>query len=137
MKIGKSTIIATGIICILPIIAGFILWNKLPGQMATSFDWSGVPTIYRPKWFAVLIIPLMITALHGLSGFSILKREGYGHIRELVYGLIVINCPIIGNFASISLYAYALGYDLTLNFIAMGTVLVVSLVYGISSILKW
>ncbi len=137
MKLKKGLIIFTGLICILPIIAGMILWNKLPAQMATSFDWSGNPTAYQSKWFAVFVIPLMIIALHGLSSFSLLKRDGYGRVRELVYGLIVINCPIISVFSGVGLYAYALGYDLTVNLFAIGTVLVVSLIYGICSILKW
>jgi hypothetical protein len=105
--------------------------------MATSFDWSGMPTAYRSKWFAVFVIPLMLTALHGLSSFSLLKREGYGRVRELIYGIIVINCPIISVFTAVGLYTFALGHDVTVNIFAIGTVFIVSLAYGISSILKW
>lgn len=133
---NKKFIVATGIVCILPILAGIFLWGRMPQQMASSFDWSGNPTAFRPKWFVVFVIPFMITALHGLCGFSLLKREGFGRIRALIYELLVINCPIIAVFSAIGLYSYALGYDWTVNYIAIGTVFIVSLIYGVCSILK-
>lgn len=136
MLTNKRFITAMGIICTLPIIAGIILWNRLPENMATSFTWSGEPTAYNPRWFAVFVIPAMITAVHGLCGFSVLKREGYGNFRAFVYGWGIIICPIVSIFAGVSLYAYGLGYDISMTYISLVTVVAVTLLYGIITILR-
>lgn len=133
---NKNFMITMGVICIIPIIVGMILWGKLPENMATSFNWEGEPTVYRSRYFAVFVIPLMITAIHGLSAYSILKRDGYGNIRAFIYGWAIIICPVISLLAGLSLYAYGLGYDLTLNYISLGVVAGITLIYGIAFILK-
>lgn len=136
MMKNKTIIVLTGILCIIPMIAGIILWNRLPENMATSFNWEGEPTSFRARYFAVFVIPLMITVLHGLSAYSIFKREGYGDIRKFIYGLLILLCPVISLFAGLSLYAYGLGYDLTLNYISLGVVAGITLIYGIVFIVK-
>ena len=42
-KKNKKIILITSMITILPILAGLILWNKLPEQVATHFDFNGIP----------------------------------------------------------------------------------------------
>ena len=42
-KKNKKIILITSMITILPILAGLILWNKLPEQVATHFDANGIP----------------------------------------------------------------------------------------------
>ena len=42
-KKNKKIILITSMITILPILAGLILWNKLPAQVATHFDFNGIP----------------------------------------------------------------------------------------------
>ena len=136
MLTDKRFIIVTGVICILPVIAGIFLWSRLPESMATSFTWDGVPTAYHPKWFAVFVIPLMITAVHGLCAFSVLKREDYGNFRALGYGWAILICPVISIFAGVSLHAYGLGYDISLTFISVSVVVAITLIYGIRMFLK-
>ena len=43
-KKNKKIILITSMITILPILAGLILWNKLPEQVATHFDANGIQT---------------------------------------------------------------------------------------------
>lgn len=130
----KRFITVTGVICILPMIAGIVLWGRLPEFMATGFTWSGTPTAYHAKWFAVFIIPLMITAIHGLCAFSLLKRSDYGNFRAFFYGWAIIVCPILSVSAGISLYAFALGFDISLTGIVSVIVALITLVYGVITV---
>ena len=52
-KKNKKIILITSMITILPILAGLILWNKLPEQVATHFDFNGIPNGYSSRAFAV------------------------------------------------------------------------------------
>ena len=42
-KKNKRFIILTSLITLLPVMAGIFLWQKLPDQMATHFDFQNVP----------------------------------------------------------------------------------------------
>ncbi len=64
-NLGKL-IIAT-IIILLPMVAGIILWDKLPDTMTTHFGASGKADGFSSKAFAVFGLPLILAALQWLG----------------------------------------------------------------------
>ncbi len=53
----------TSVICLLPILLGLALWNKLPDTMAIHFDFYGNPDNFAPKWIVVFGLPLLMAAV--------------------------------------------------------------------------
>ncbi len=61
IKQNKYKMIISAIITLLPMIFGFIVWDRLPENIATSFGWKGEITGYSSKMFAVVGLPVMLT----------------------------------------------------------------------------
>ena len=71
-KKNKKIILITSMITILPILAGLILWNKLPEQVATHFDANGIPNGYSSRAFAVFGPYLICIFAHLFCAFGTL-----------------------------------------------------------------
>jgi len=69
MKKDKLLWITT-IICILPIILSFILYDRLPDQVAIHFDSAGVADNYAPKAFAAFGLPVLMAVLNIFAHFK-------------------------------------------------------------------
>lgn len=65
-KKNKITLILTVIVCLLPMILGAALYNKLPEQMPIHFNVKNESDNYAPKAFALFGIPLILAALQTL-----------------------------------------------------------------------
>jgi len=57
-KKHKGFIIVTSLITIIPMMAGIILWNKLPDSMATHFYFDNTPNGWSSKLFSVFYLSL-------------------------------------------------------------------------------
>lgn len=94
-KIDWKNLIITSLICIIPIIFGIVLYEKLPDQMAVHFGINNEPNEYAPKEFALFGIPIFMTLLQIVCCiFSDLleqKRQNKKYIS--IYKWII---PIIG-----------------------------------------
>lgn len=70
MKFFKWKFFAvTSAVCLLPILLGLALWNKLPDEMAIHFDIYGTPDNFASKGFVVFGIPLLMVLLQGFCCF--------------------------------------------------------------------
>lgn len=91
-KKNKKIILITSMITILPILAGLILWNKLPEQVATHFDFNGIPNGYSSRAFAVFGPYLICLFAHLLCAFGTLadpKKQAIGQkMYALFYGSV-------------------------------------------------
>ena len=61
------SVIITCLICLLPIIAGAFLWDRLPDKMAIHFNFNFEPDNFASKGFAVFGIPIILAALQMIS----------------------------------------------------------------------
>lgn len=62
MKNKKLTVI-TCMVTLLPVLAGFLMWNQLPDEMAVHFNFAGDPDTFVNKWTGVLLIPGILLVL--------------------------------------------------------------------------
>ncbi len=59
MKIDRKTVILTTLVCLLPIVAGVILYPQLPEQVATHWGFGNEPNGWSSKAFAVFGLPMI------------------------------------------------------------------------------
>lgn len=62
-KIDKLTIIST-ILCFAPIILGIIMYDKLPDQMASHWDFDNNVNGTMPKLVAIVLLPVIMAAVN-------------------------------------------------------------------------
>ncbi len=65
-KKNRKTLILSVIICLLPILLGSILYNKLPEQMPIHFTINDVPDNYAHKNFALFGIPVIAAIVQAI-----------------------------------------------------------------------
>ena len=67
---NKTTILST-VLCLLPIILAFYVYDMLPQKIAIHFDNSGNPDNYFPKAIAAFGIPILLAAINLYSNFRV------------------------------------------------------------------
>ena len=73
-KKNRRTLILSVIICLLPIILGIVLYNKLPEQMPIHFTIGDVPDNYSHKNFALFGIPIIMAINKAISLIAVNKK---------------------------------------------------------------
>lgn len=115
-KNNKSFFILTSLITLLPMIAGILLWQKLPDQIATHFDFQNVPNGWSSKPFTVFGIPAFILVTHLLIAFCTLTDPKRQHINDKLYRLMLFLCPAVSVICGIAIYGYALNLEFDMGF---------------------
>ena len=72
MKQYKKELIVSTLLALLPIAAGLLLWNRLPGQLATHWGMHGADR-WSGKAAAVFLQPLLLLAAHYLVLFLVFR----------------------------------------------------------------
>lgn len=57
---NKKKISLTCAVCILPAVAGLILYNSLPAEIPVQWNFGGQASNYAPKWFAAFGMPIFL-----------------------------------------------------------------------------
>jgi len=131
IKENKVTFIITTILTLLPMIIGIILWNKLPDQMATHFNYAGEPDQYSSKAFAVFFFGSFLVVIHLVCSFATSLGTFKGkELSRFPIKVCLWLCPIIAVFVSGLMYTNALGMKLDITFWAMIYMAVLFLVLG-------
>ena len=65
-KKNRKTLILSLIICLLPMLLGSVLYNKLPEQMPVHFTTGNVPDNYAHKNFALFGIPVIMAIVQAI-----------------------------------------------------------------------
>lgn len=119
LKKYRKTLIITTLVMLLPLVAGAILWNKLPEQLATHFDASGTPNGYSSRGFAVFGIPALLILFQWLCAFGCLKFDPKAeNLEGKVMGLVLWICPVISLVMSVIVLGNGLGYQVAAEVIA-------------------
>jgi len=74
-KKNRNTLIISVIICLLPIILGIALYNKLPEQMPIHFTINDVVDNYAPKNFALFGIPVIMSTVQAIFTMKVNKLK--------------------------------------------------------------
>lgn len=115
MKTNKKTLILTSIVMLLPILIGILLWNKLPDSMAVHFNFDNEADGYREKWFAVIITPFILLALHLIMAMIIAADSRKKNISSKVYGINMWILPSLSLALTAVIYIYNLGIHFNIS----------------------
>lgn len=119
IKKNKWKLILSSAVILLPLLAGLILWNKLPEQMITHWGADGNADGWSSRAFAVFGLPLFILAMHWLCALFTAKDSKNKDQNKKVFGMVLWICPIVSLFAGAAIYAAALGKAFDMNMIGL------------------
>ena len=86
MKHYKKELIVSTLLALLPIAAGLLLWNRLPGQLATHWGMHGADR-WSGKAAAVFLQPLLLLAAHYLVLLFVFRDAKNRNQSKKVVGL--------------------------------------------------
>ena len=108
----KVLIIVTAIICLLPILAGVILWDRLPEQIPSHWGINGEVDSWSSKPFAVFFFPTLLCGIHLLCVFASTLDPKHKNYAPQMFRLVLWICPVLSLLLNSIVYSFALGYDM-------------------------
>ncbi len=115
LKENKKTLIITSIITLLPLVAGLILWSRLPDRMAVHFDADSNANGYGSKAFAVFGLPLILLAVHWIAVITTANDPRRRNISPLMFSLVLWVSPVISLLSGALLYTVNLGKEVKIK----------------------
>ncbi|MDO5298478.1 MAG: SdpI family protein [Clostridia bacterium] len=122
IKTHKRTLLITSVLILLPMLAGLLLWNRLPDTLATHFGSDNVPNGFSSKPFAVFGLPLFVLACQWFSVLITANDPKRQNISGKVFVLTLWVCPAVSLLSGAVIYGYALGLSLNIGRVAQGFV---------------
>ena len=94
-NIGWISVIIAVVVCLLPCVAGLLLWNRLPDQIPIHYDAEGVADGFCGKLPGVLVLPVICVILCLVLAL-LLKRFMSENIRLFLSVLLVAPLLSVG-----------------------------------------
>ena len=112
---NKKYWLLTCAITLLPMLAGLLLWNRLPDQIPTHFGLDGASDGWGSKGFAVFGVPAMWLAFQLIIwGVTRLDKQNRGH-NEKVMNLVALIFPAMSILFAAFMYGKALDVEVELG----------------------
>lgn len=109
LKANKWRLLLSSVLILLPILAGVILWDRLPEVLTTHWGADGSGDGYMPRLLAICLPPLFLLVFHWLCLLVTAADKKNKEQNHKVFGLIFWICPILSCLTSGLIYAVALG----------------------------
>ena len=117
IKRNKGMLILTSIMILVPMLAGLLLWNRLPEQVPIHWGVNGEVDGWAGKGFAVFALPAMMLGFHWICALaSSLDSKSREHSPKVLLVVLWI-LPILSLVLCSLVYATALGYQLSVEII--------------------
>ena len=108
LKEYKMSLISGSILTISPSLAGILLWNRLPGKVATHFDHHDM---------AVFGIPFLLLLIHLFCVFFTANDPKRKNINRRIFTMTLWLVPVVSVITCMSIYGLALGMDIDIGVI--------------------
>ena len=108
VKKNKWRIILSAVLTLLPMLIGFILWNKLPDNMLTHWGSDGAADGSMSKLWAIILIPLILTAVNLLVIFATLLDRKSSEQNAKIIKIIFWIMPVLSLLVNGTMYSIAL-----------------------------
>lgn len=106
-KVFLREFLVTGLVCLVPIVVGFSLWDFLPETIPVHFDIKGQPNRILPKLQAILELPLLMVIANSIIQYGIYReKEGLKNVK--IRSLLVWLIPVTTQFVAGLEFASAL-----------------------------
>ena len=130
MKKNKKHIIITTLITALPILIGLLLWNRLPDQVATHFNFQGEADGWSSKLFAVVGLPMILVVAHVICVLGTLADPKNKNIQDKIFRMVLWITPCISLIVMGGTYLYALGVEVDITRVTMVMMGIVFIILG-------
>ena len=120
--------IITSVVILIPVLIGFLLWNRLPDQIPIHWNAQGEVDGYGSKLFTVLTMPLFLLAIHWLCTLITCADPKLKQVEGKPLTLVLWICPITSLLVLTLVYITAMGYPISVEIImplVMGALFVV------------
>ncbi len=111
----KKLLMLTSFITLLPMLAGLLLWNRLPESVPIHWNAAGEVDGYGSRALAVFGLPCFVLVMHWLcvivSSLDPKNKEQSTKAVKLVLWI----APVLSLVLEAMVYAVALGYELSVN----------------------
>ena len=111
-------------------IIGLILWNKLPSEIPSHFNFAGEADGYSSRTFIVFGFPLIMLAVHVLCAFFTTQDPNSANISKKMFSIVLWTCPAVSLIIAVVMYSPALGYSINPTFLSMIFVSLLFIVLG-------
>ena len=111
IKKHKWPLLAGSIVILLPILAGLLLWNRLPEQIPTHWGPTGEVDGWSSKGFAVIGLPAIVLALHWICVLATYLDPKNKNQNKKAMTLVLWICPVITVLLSTLTLGSALGWQ--------------------------
>lgn len=130
IKNNKWKIIISSVIILLPILAGLILWDYLPEQIATHWGVDGKANGWSSRLFAVIGLPAFVLIAHWICLLCTSADKKNTNQNKKIYGILFWICPVISVFGSTVIYSAAFGKNFGSNIVTLILIGVMFIVLG-------
>ncbi len=110
-------LLLTSVVILLPILAGVILWDKLPDSVPIHFGPNGEADGFASRPVAVFVMPFVLLAVHWLCMLATATDPKRKNIDGKPLGLVLWICPLISLLTSGVMYTTALGYAINVTMV--------------------
>lgn len=115
IRMHKGKAVLSSLLILLPLLFGLLLWDRLPGQLASHWGAGGTADGRTGRAFTILFLPLVLLAFHWLcllvSAAEFKKRGRNGKALGMVFWII----PAISLFSGGVVYSAAFGLELNMT----------------------
>ena len=130
MKISKKMLILTTLVCLLPIVAGIILYPQLPERIAIHWGFENEPNGWSSKAFAVFGLPGLMAGLNLILPLALKADPKNANMSPVLFNICLWIMPVVSVLCSTMTLGYALGYNVNIAQIIPAFVGVVFIVIG-------
>ena len=111
----KNQIIISTMATLVPIVAGLLLWNKLPDQIATHFDSSGIADGWSGRLFTVIGLPFIMTVVHLILVVALVNDPKKNNISRKMMSVCMWIVPVISCVVMSGVLGGALGMKIDIS----------------------
>ncbi len=111
----RTLIIITTLLTLAPMIAGLVLWDRLPDVIATHFGINGEPNGWSSKAMTVFGIPAILAACEVFCAVMMSIDPKSKNIASKPLIVVLIMMPALSWFLALVVYAAALGVKLNIG----------------------
>ena len=129
LKANKKTLVLASIVTVLPVLAGLLLWDRLPDEMAIHFGLGGADG-YSGKAAAVFGLPLLLLAVEWALALILSKDPKKQNISPKLAAMSLWLVPLVSLACAAAVYAHNLGYRTDAAFAAALLVGVLLIIIG-------
>ena len=90
---SMATIVVSTALCLVPIIFGIALWQKLPDKIPMNYDIHGNAGTLAPKWVTVFLVPLYCAAINCVACVLLYKNKK--SVNSMLFYAVIFFVPLL------------------------------------------